>query len=57
MASEDVDDEREEREFLRWHKGGGMFHKSARIDPTALIDFGAVVHSGSLVELWVEMFM
>nr|GEY17266.1 probable UDP-3-O-acylglucosamine N-acyltransferase 2, mitochondrial [Tanacetum cinerariifolium] len=26
-----------------------MFHKSATIDPTALIDFGAVVHSGSLV--------
>ncbi|GKB36516.1 probable UDP-3-O-acylglucosamine N-acyltransferase 2, mitochondrial [Tanacetum coccineum] len=26
-----------------------MFHKSATIDPTASIDFGAVVHSGSLV--------
>nr|GEX63493.1 probable UDP-3-O-acylglucosamine N-acyltransferase 2, mitochondrial [Tanacetum cinerariifolium] len=26
-----------------------MFHKSANIDPMALIDFGAVVHSGSLV--------
>ena len=26
-----------------------MFHKSASIDPTALIDFGAIVHSGSLV--------
>jgi hypothetical protein len=26
-----------------------MFVKSARIDPTALIDFGVVVHSGSLV--------
>ncbi|KAD7476892.1 hypothetical protein E3N88_00028 [Mikania micrantha] len=40
---EDVD------ELLKWHKGGGMFHKSASIDPTALIDFGAVVHSGSSV--------
>ncbi|GJZ04610.1 probable UDP-3-O-acylglucosamine N-acyltransferase 2, mitochondrial, partial [Tanacetum coccineum] len=46
---ENVDDEREEREFLKWHKGGGMFHKSATIDPTASIDFGAVVHSESLV--------
>nr|GEW52421.1 probable UDP-3-O-acylglucosamine N-acyltransferase 2, mitochondrial [Tanacetum cinerariifolium] len=44
-----VDDEREEREFSKWHKGGGMFHESATIDPTALIDFGAIVHSGSLV--------
>nr|GEW46768.1 probable UDP-3-O-acylglucosamine N-acyltransferase 2, mitochondrial [Tanacetum cinerariifolium] len=26
-----------------------MFHKSATIDPTASLDFGAVVHSGSLV--------
>ncbi|KVH97394.1 Bacterial transferase hexapeptide repeat-containing protein [Cynara cardunculus var. scolymus] len=41
--------ERDHHEFLKWHKGGGMFHKSASIDPTALIDFGAVVHSGSLV--------
>ncbi|XP_076948829.1 putative UDP-3-O-acylglucosamine N-acyltransferase 2, mitochondrial isoform X2 [Bidens hawaiensis] len=47
-ASEDVD-ESGHNEFLKWHKGGGMFHKSARIDPTALIDFGAVVHSGSFV--------
>ncbi|KAL8245664.1 hypothetical protein R6Q59_006880 [Mikania micrantha] len=43
IASEDVD------ELLKWHKGGGIFHKSASIDPTALIDFGAVVHSGSSV--------
>ncbi|XP_071714127.1 probable UDP-3-O-acylglucosamine N-acyltransferase 2, mitochondrial [Rutidosis leptorrhynchoides] len=36
-------------EFLQWHKGGGMFHKLARIDPTACIDFGAIVHAGSIV--------
>ncbi|KAJ9566205.1 hypothetical protein OSB04_002171 [Centaurea solstitialis] len=41
--------ERDRLEFLKWEKGGGMFHQSASIDPTALIDFGAVVHSGSLV--------
>ncbi|XP_050212594.1 probable UDP-3-O-acylglucosamine N-acyltransferase 2, mitochondrial [Mercurialis annua] len=32
-------------EFLRWRNGGGMFHKSADIDPTALVEIGAVVHS------------
>ncbi|XP_076942037.1 putative UDP-3-O-acylglucosamine N-acyltransferase 2, mitochondrial [Bidens hawaiensis] len=47
-ASEEVD-ESGHNEFLKWHKGGGMFHKLASIDPTALIDFGAVIHSGSFV--------
>ncbi|KAJ0921096.1 putative UDP-3-O-(3-hydroxymyristoyl)glucosamine N-acyltransferase [Helianthus annuus] len=42
-------EERGDREYLKCHKGGGMFHKSASIDPTASIDFGAVVHSGSFV--------
>ncbi|CAH1448343.1 unnamed protein product [Lactuca virosa] len=48
ITSEDAF-ESDDLEFLKWHKGGGMFHKSASIDPTASIDFGAVVHSGSLV--------
>ncbi|KAI3710433.1 hypothetical protein L2E82_40213 [Cichorium intybus] len=48
ITSED-DVEKDDHQFMKWHKGGGMFHKSANIDPTALIDFGAVVHSGSLV--------
>ncbi|KAM7500914.1 hypothetical protein LguiA_025328 [Lonicera macranthoides] len=37
------------REFQKWHNGGGTFHKSACIDPTALVQLGAVVHSKSLV--------
>nr|XP_043621958.1 probable UDP-3-O-acylglucosamine N-acyltransferase 2, mitochondrial [Erigeron canadensis] len=49
IASDDGIDKRDYHEFLRWHKGGGMFHKSANIDPTASVDFGAVVHSGSVV--------
>ncbi|PON85328.1 UDP-3-O-[3-hydroxymyristoyl] glucosamine N-acyltransferase LpxD [Trema orientale] len=36
-------------EFRRWHNGGGTFHKSARIDPTANVDIGAVVHSKAVV--------
>ncbi|XP_050212607.1 uncharacterized protein LOC126664308 isoform X2 [Mercurialis annua] len=36
-------------EFLRWRNGGGMFHKSANIDPTALVEIGAVVHSEAAV--------
>ncbi|KAM2793635.1 hypothetical protein PS2_005147 [Malus domestica] len=36
-------------EFQQWHNGGGSFHKSACIDPTVFIEFGAVVHSKSVV--------
>lgn len=36
-------------EFQKWCDGGGMFHKSAHIDPTARIEFGALVHSESVV--------
>lgn len=32
-------------EFLKWHNGGGIFHKSASVDPTAFIEIGAIVHS------------
>ncbi|KAL3742083.1 hypothetical protein ACJRO7_017548 [Eucalyptus globulus] len=32
------------REFLRCPNGGGTFHESACIDPTAIIEVGAVVH-------------
>ncbi|KAL5578960.1 hypothetical protein UlMin_011402 [Ulmus minor] len=31
-------------EFQRWENGGGTFHNSACIDPTVVIEFGAVVH-------------
>ncbi|VFQ89565.1 unnamed protein product [Cuscuta campestris] len=41
----DIDHE----EFHRWGNGGGSFHKSSRIDPTAVIEIGAIVHSESVV--------
>lgn len=43
------EDKRNYHEFEKWHNGGGMFHKSACIDPTALVELGAVIHSRSLV--------
>ncbi|KAM1139149.1 hypothetical protein ACFX2I_036857 [Malus domestica] len=36
-------------DFGQWKNGGGFFHKSACIDPTVFIEFGAVVHSKSVV--------
>ncbi|KAL0542894.1 hypothetical protein IC582_017975 [Cucumis melo] len=35
--------------FRTWHNGGGTFHHSASIDPTAVVEIGAVVHSNSVV--------
>ncbi|XP_022142366.1 probable UDP-3-O-acylglucosamine N-acyltransferase 2, mitochondrial isoform X2 [Momordica charantia] len=35
--------------FRTWHNGGGTFHHSACIDPTALIETGAVIHSKSVI--------
>lgn len=32
------------REFMNWSNGGGLFHKSACIDPTAVVEVGAVIH-------------
>ncbi|KAK1556554.1 hypothetical protein Q3G72_007495 [Acer saccharum] len=37
------------QEFKKWHNGGGSFHQSACIDPTALIEVGAIVHSKALL--------
>ncbi|CAA0835941.1 Probable UDP-3-O-acylglucosamine N-acyltransferase 2- mitochondrial [Striga hermonthica] len=36
-------------EFQKWCNGGGKFHKSALIDPTARIEIGALVHSDSVI--------
>lgn len=36
-------------EYDKWHNGGGIFHKSACIDPTAIIEIGAVVHSKCVI--------
>jgi len=32
------------QDFRKWSNGGGLFHKSACIDPTALVEVGAVIH-------------
>lgn len=37
------------QDFRSWPNGGGSFHKSASIDPTAFVELGAVVHSKSVV--------
>ncbi|KAK6917358.1 Hexapeptide repeat [Dillenia turbinata] len=37
------------QEYEKWCKGGGMFHKSAHIDPTAVIEIGAVIHPKSVL--------
>ncbi|KAI4295841.1 hypothetical protein L6164_035841 [Bauhinia variegata] len=36
-------------QFHKWHNGGGTFHESACVDPTALIEVGAIVHSKCFV--------
>uniref|UniRef100_A0A2N9IRN0 UDP-3-O-[3-hydroxymyristoyl] glucosamine N-acyltransferase non-repeat region domain-containing protein n=1 Tax=Fagus sylvatica TaxID=28930 RepID=A0A2N9IRN0_FAGSY len=43
------------QEFQRWNNGGGTFHKSACIDPTALIEMGAIVHPKSVVGAYVHI--
>ncbi|KAL8468870.1 hypothetical protein ACS0TY_031905 [Phlomoides rotata] len=45
----DEDGDADDEEFQKWCNGGGMFHKSAHIDPTARIEMGALVHSESVV--------
>ncbi|KAK2644398.1 hypothetical protein Ddye_019593 [Dipteronia dyeriana] len=37
------------QDFQKWHNGGGTFHQSACIDPTALIEVGAIVHSKAVL--------
>ncbi|XP_042428367.1 probable UDP-3-O-acylglucosamine N-acyltransferase 2, mitochondrial isoform X1 [Zingiber officinale] len=36
-------------EFARWKNGGGLFHQSSDIDPTAIIEIGAVVHGNCML--------
>ncbi|XP_040362111.1 probable UDP-3-O-acylglucosamine N-acyltransferase 2, mitochondrial isoform X3 [Rosa chinensis] len=47
--SSDYGDGTKPQDFQSWPNGGGSFHKSASIDPTAFVEFGAVVHSKSVV--------
>ncbi|KAL4398541.1 putative UDP-3-O-acylglucosamine N-acyltransferase 2 [Arachis hypogaea] len=35
--------------FQKWQNGGGIFHESASIDSTAVVEVGAVVHSESVI--------
>ncbi|KAK6932367.1 Hexapeptide repeat [Dillenia turbinata] len=37
------------QEYEKWYKGGGMVHKSACIDPTTVIEIGAVIHPKSVL--------
>ncbi|THU44053.1 hypothetical protein C4D60_Mb02t03310 [Musa balbisiana] len=51
-APSDLSDEQMVKDtsaFVRWNNGGGLFHRSARIDPTAVVEVGAVVHSDSVL--------
>ena len=43
------------QEFQRWHNGGGTFPKSACIDPTVLIEMGAIVHPKSVVDAYIHI--
>ncbi|KAF3783642.1 putative UDP-3-O-acylglucosamine N-acyltransferase 2 [Nymphaea thermarum] len=36
-------------EFKKWHNGGGWIHTSAKVEPTVVVEIGAVVHSGSVL--------
>ncbi|XP_024928692.1 probable UDP-3-O-acylglucosamine N-acyltransferase 2, mitochondrial isoform X1 [Ziziphus jujuba] len=42
-------------EFQRWDNGGGTFHKSACIDPTAVVEIGAIVHPKSFVGAYAHI--
>ncbi|OIV92586.1 hypothetical protein TanjilG_07577 [Lupinus angustifolius] len=35
--------------FHKWHNGGGIFHESASIHSTSLLQVGAIVHSHSVI--------
>ncbi|XP_038972457.1 probable UDP-3-O-acylglucosamine N-acyltransferase 2, mitochondrial isoform X2 [Phoenix dactylifera] len=42
-------------EFVQCHNGGGLFHKSACIDPTVRIETGAIVHPDSVLDADVHV--
>ncbi|KAK6268951.1 hypothetical protein QUC31_013111 [Theobroma cacao] len=48
-ASSEKGAEFDHRGFLKWQNGGGYCHESACIDPTVLIEIGAIVHSKSVL--------
>lgn len=44
-----VSDIESRQQFQKWHNGGGIFHQSACIDSTVLIEVGAIVHSKAVL--------
>lgn len=54
LKSGDIDGA-DTQEFSVWENGGGSFHKSACIDPTAYIGIGAVIHSKSVLGAGVRV--
>ncbi|XP_020268907.1 probable UDP-3-O-acylglucosamine N-acyltransferase 2, mitochondrial isoform X2 [Asparagus officinalis] len=42
-------------DFEKWDNGGGLFHRTASIDPTAVIEIGAVVHPNSVLGVDVHI--
>ncbi|XP_020591353.1 probable UDP-3-O-acylglucosamine N-acyltransferase 2, mitochondrial isoform X2 [Phalaenopsis equestris] len=35
--------------FAEWHNGGGLFHRSAHVDPSVFIEIGAIVHQKAII--------
>lgn len=46
---------RDHEVYEKWHNGGGTFHKSACIDPTAHVELGAFIHSRSHIRANVRI--
>ncbi|MCL7043933.1 hypothetical protein MKW94_006981, partial [Papaver nudicaule] len=42
-------------EFRKWGNGGGFIHVSAQIDPTVVVEIGAVVYPKSVLEANVHI--
>ncbi|XP_028550116.1 probable UDP-3-O-acylglucosamine N-acyltransferase 2, mitochondrial isoform X2 [Dendrobium catenatum] len=36
-------------EFAEWHNGGGLFHRTASVDPSVFIEVGAIVHQKAVI--------
>ncbi|KAG0487053.1 hypothetical protein HPP92_009148 [Vanilla planifolia] len=42
---------RDSLEFVQWHNGGGLYHRTALIEHSVRIGIGAIVHEEAIVEL------
>ncbi|KAL0909549.1 hypothetical protein M5K25_020427 [Dendrobium thyrsiflorum] len=40
---------RDSLEFAEWHNGGGLFHRTALVDPSVFIEVGAIVHQKAVI--------